>query len=183
MFMIEHFGHALEIAFTLSALFYYQELRDLAEDRLRRTIDAYQSGMTSAVDQYKKTIVESVQASARHPRGGILAIARDPEWLAKEKEKIDRRRDKALGSSVIHSYVLVALHLSSYLTTILVAISTTCSLGALIYSGYNPNLDIGWKLMTLILILSYSSISWNLFFYVLLLPRLLKGGTTLQSRG
>jgi hypothetical protein len=182
MLRIEHFGHVLEIAFSVSAIFYYFELRELAEDRLRRAIDAYQSAVALATEQFKGTIPEGVRASAKNPYGGLLAIRRDPLWLQREKAQIQARGDKALTSSLIDSSVLMILRWTPYLTSTLVVISTTCSLGALIYSGFNPDLEIGWKLMTLVLVLSYSSISWNLIFYVLLLPLLLKGRPTLQSR-
>lgn len=182
MLSIEHFGHVLAIAFSVSAIFYYVELRELAEDRLRRAIDAYQSAVALADDQFKETILEDFEASTMHPHGGILALRPDPPWLAKKKATIQERGNKALTSSLIDSSLLMILRWTPYLTSTLVVISTTCSLGALIYSGFNPDLEIGWKLMTLVLVLSYSSISWNLIFYVLLLPLLLKGRPTPQSR-
>jgi len=61
---------------------------------------------------------------------------------------------------------------SDFLTTLLVVLSTTSSLGALIFAGYNPELKIRCILMTGILALSFASISWNILFYVVLIPTL-----------
>src|SRR5262249_29847081 len=99
------------------------------------------------------------------------------KWRKTEDEKARLARLEAQGNSLTTKWILLdsAARTVSYFhvtTHVLVVLSTGVSLGSLIYSGFHPHDKYGWKAITFILVLSFSSIIWNLVLYFLLLPQL-----------
>ena len=141
-FAIEDFGHVLAIAFTLSAIFYYVELRELAIERLKQTLDAFETAIGRAEE---KLNISSLTT----------------KWLLR------RSTSGAISSVKVYTHVLVVL-------------STSVSLGSLIYSGFHPHEKYGGGAITFILLLSFLSIIWNLVLYFLLLPKLTRVAASLS---
>src|SRR5215203_631552 len=105
---------------------------------------------------------------------GILSLRKRSKLVEKKIEKLDKQSGKALTFYSLSHIVIILLRWERYITTVLVIVSTISSLGSLIYSGFVPNGNLGWKEVIAILAFSYSSIAWNLLFYLLLLPLLVK---------
>jgi hypothetical protein len=69
-----------------------------------------------------------------------------------------------IGSSSLAIKILLGL------THIFVAISTTASLGSLLYSGFHPGEEIGCGWMITLLAMPYISIFWTLTIYLVYIP-------------
>lgn len=155
MCKVENFGHLLAIAFSLSAIFYYLEMRSLAEDRLKTT---------SAIhDAAKRSAYKRLSAALRLM---IWPFSFDVE----ETENSDGRVVKPFIVTIIVFISKGAIYIGGKLTVLFVVTSTFSSLGGLIYAGYYPDSRIGCGWMTTILVVSYISIIWNLLVYVLYIP-------------
>ena len=68
MYKIEHFGHALALAFGLSAVLYYIELREIAEARLKIVLDAHKEAELSG------SVIGTAARQGKDAYQAILAV-------------------------------------------------------------------------------------------------------------
>jgi hypothetical protein len=165
---IERFGHPLAIAFTLSALFYYVEMRKVANDRIRKVMEIHRVALNNNRQKLSNIVTGGSDASLSKTIVDITRIIR---------QKRSRERFLAEDLSVFlllemtvllwfFRYSIARINISVH---IFAWTSTIVSLGALIYAGYiDGKLNCG--IMTLILIISFYSVVWNIWIYFGYIP-------------
>jgi hypothetical protein len=170
MYKIEDFGHALAIAFGLSAAFYYIELREIAEDRLKGVFAKLVQAHQIADKEYRDAIYAELKAQMSGSNWWTFRKKsqkeRDILEAYKHATALEKRRFSLL------QFATMAVLFSHEMTGIVTLTSTAVSLGSLIYSGYCPDETFGWKFITFILFLSFLAIIWYICFYVIAIPRL-----------
>jgi hypothetical protein len=172
MFRIENFGHVLAIAFGLSAVFYYIELREVAEERIKQALKTYEDAQRTADRTFLDAAFDQIKADMNRPNW--LTLAPRPKQTEQKLDDLERVKIQALFQSLQFWLVLKFLRYSHAATRILTLLSTTVSLGSLVYSGFYPDEYFGWRYITLILLVSFSSIGWYLCLYLVAVPMLIK---------
>jgi hypothetical protein len=166
---IERFGHPLAIAFTLSALFYYVELRKEASKWTSKVLENHREELAKNRERLSSVILGV--PDARWPRLITALKAKVAErksrriFLAEDFDVVLLLGSIALWLGIFKFRILgtrVSVHTNAWTSTIV-------SLGALIYAGYVPG-EISCGIMTLILVLSFYSIAWNLWIFFVYLP-------------
>ncbi len=157
-----------ELKFSVStAVFYYLELQDLAKKRTRVILLIHELARRKATRKIGDIIIGELKNFWKRIQltGGILSL-RD----ARPGEKFRFKRIgwfNRLLFVVTSSFVIKRF---ARLTHIFVAISTTTSLGSLLYAGFNPGTKIGCGWMITLLAMSYISVFWTLTIYLFYIP-------------
>ncbi|MFH0299810.1 hypothetical protein AAFX91_21765 [Bradyrhizobium sp. 31Argb] len=170
MYRIEHFAPVFEIAFTLSALFYYVELREVAVERLRDALDTIAAAQTSAEQAIKDRIRDLIKTDI--PPGGMLSLSSRTKEVDAKLSDLESEKERVMLQWIFLRWASRMIAYCNLTTHALAVLSTVVSLGALVYSGFDPHRDFGWQDITILLAMSYASITWNLLFYMLALPGL-----------
>jgi hypothetical protein len=158
---IERFDSPLDIAFSLSAVFYYLELRSIARERTQAALVGHELALRTEIGRFISAVVDAVinMASSLIYSGNFY-----DNFLS------NFGRLAWLGLKIGILFVLRGiLKLSSVLVHVFALLSSVVSLGTLIYSGYYKN-EIDCRLMTVILCLSFTSIFWNILVYFIYIP-------------
>ena len=95
-----------------------------------------------------------------------------PKEAKAKLAELDREKERAMLKWLAFQWAARMLTYSQYPTHLLAVLSTIISLGALVYSGFDPEQKFAWQAIVALLALAYASITWNLIFYIFALPRL-----------
>jgi hypothetical protein len=171
MFKIEDFGHVLAIAFSVSAIFYFVDFRERAIESFEEALVALRSARLSAEQKFKDAVGEQIGAD----RGRMFSLAPRTEEVKKRLAVLEQRQRSATVRWGLLGFLASIIAYSHITTNFLAVLSTGISLGSLIYSGFHPHDCYGWTTITLILVLSFLSIVWNVGLYLILMPKLTKG--------
>jgi hypothetical protein len=167
MYQIEHFGHVFAIAFGLSAIFYYIELREVAEERIKETLEVLAGSLGFAEQAVKDKIRQLLYASFSE---GMLSLKPRSKELKEKLEKLRLEQKHVTWRYHLLDLASIMIVFSHFATHAFAILSTAVSLGALIHAGFDPEYKFGlWSIITM-LILSFASIIWSLSFYVVVLP-------------
>jgi hypothetical protein len=169
MCKISNFSSPLEIAFGLSAVFYYLELRSIAEKRTNAALTRNDAALTASMQAFIVMIIETVSESAISIATSLAAAGLGGIFVGSTLPKVGRLIFHALKIAVLYVSLLI-LKSTRYFVHILVLCSVTASLGSLIYSGYYPEETLNCSKMTQVILASYLSISWNLIVYFIYIP-------------
>jgi hypothetical protein len=166
---IEHFSDLLAIAFSVGAIFYYIDLREIAEKRRKAALMIHDAAQRTANLEIGRAILDKITSDMQtaRKRGESWLTARTPPATAQQRNAMNAGLNKGLLSDFSKASVISL----SYLTHAFAVLSTATSLGTLLFSAYYPDkreLDCKW--MTVILVASYASIIWNLLFYFIYIP-------------
>jgi len=171
MYRLEHFGHVLAIAFSVSAIFYYVDFREQAIQRFGSALSALKVATNMAEQAAKDAILNHIRADRPGEMFRLSARTKEEtEALAIRKSKQDAEMARwaflgLVGSMISYSHVA---------THSFAALSTSASLGFLIYAGFDPEAHFSLTGIISVLALSFASIIWNLGFYGYMLPKLTK---------
>jgi hypothetical protein len=180
---IEHFGHLLAIAFSVSAIFYYVDMRKTVERSLKDALTVHDTALRKTDSDWRAGFLNEIFATAyekdvngelRRVPGGPLSFRRPSNEAKKREAQWHYYLTSAVAYNSYVKFSRAVLARSLLVTNVLVVISTASSMSALIVSGYYPELKIGCGWATVILVLSYVSITWNILFFLFLIPKLVK---------
>ena len=168
MCLIEDFGHPLEIAFSLSAVFYYVEMRATADERVRAALATHEAAERTAQREYRGVLRDTLKTEIT--RETVLGLPR--RAIPFLTSNALRRELASMTALVLLPASRRMVMASRYLTPVFAFLSTAFSLGPLLFAGFQPHYEIDGRWMALILFVAYLSILWNIAIYAIYIPRL-----------
>lgn len=167
---IEHFGHVLAIAFSVSAILYYIELRELIAKRREEAVAVHEAAQNAATKEWAGAFLRKTKQDMDNAR------ATNRPWILTPTSELSKQELKTesnvLSRMLLLHYSGAILKTFPFITTALVLLSTTTSLGALLVAGYYPEATLGCGYMTVILAISFASIIWNILVYWIYVPKI-----------
>lgn len=167
---IEHFGHVLAIAFSVSAILYYIELRELITKRREEAVAIHEAAQNAANKEWADAFLQKTKQDMDNARAANRSWILTPTSKSSEQEL--KTESKVLSKMLLLHYSGAILKAFPFITTAFVLLSTGTSLGALLVAGYDPDAHLGCRHMTVILFISFASIIWNVLVYWIYIPRI-----------
>ncbi|WP_128931937.1 hypothetical protein [Bradyrhizobium zhanjiangense] len=167
---IEHFGHVLAIAFSVSAILYYIELRELITKRREEAVAIHEAARKAANKEWADELVQNIRKDMDNARAANRPWMLTPTREPSEEEL--KNESRLLSRMLLLDYSGTLLRAFPFITTALVFLSTATSLGALLVAGYYPEAQPGCSYMTFILAISFASIVWNVLVYWIYIPKI-----------